>query len=124
MAASTGLENLPVELRGIASGVLQQGYAVGYLIAAVINLTLVPSVGPGWRSLFWCAAGISLFAAFVRALLPESAVFIRAKEIQLERGISTTNKTKVFVKETGRMLENHWKLCCYAVLLMTGPWLV
>lgn len=38
MASSTSLEVLPSELRGLASGVLQQGYAVGYLIAAVINL--------------------------------------------------------------------------------------
>jgi hypothetical protein len=34
LAAATALENLPVEVRGLASGVLQQGYAVGYLIAA------------------------------------------------------------------------------------------
>jgi hypothetical protein len=43
MAAATALENLPAELRGLASGVLQQGYAVGYLIAAVVNL-----VGENW----------------------------------------------------------------------------
>lgn len=38
MASATSLETLPVELRGLASGVLQQGYAVGYLIGAVVNL--------------------------------------------------------------------------------------
>jgi hypothetical protein len=38
MASATALENLPTELRGLASGILQQGYAVGYLIAAVVNL--------------------------------------------------------------------------------------
>jgi hypothetical protein len=32
VATSTSLENLPVGLRGIGSGVLQQGYAVGYLV--------------------------------------------------------------------------------------------
>lgn len=32
-ASATALENLPVELRGLASGIMQQGYAVGYLIA-------------------------------------------------------------------------------------------
>jgi SHS family lactate transporter-like MFS transporter len=32
LAASTALENLPVGVRGLASGVLQQGYAVGYLV--------------------------------------------------------------------------------------------
>lgn len=118
MAAATALENLPVEVRGLASGVVQQGYAFGYLIAAVINLTAVPK--HGWRSLFWCASGISLFAAFIRALLPESEVFLRAKEMERARGTNTAKKTKVFIHETKVMLKRHWILCIYAVLLMTG----
>ncbi|KAK7451730.1 hypothetical protein VKT23_012409 [Stygiomarasmius scandens] len=127
LAASTALENLPVEARGLASGVLQQGYAVGYLIAAVINLTLVPDKtealnGEGWRSLFWLASGISLVAAIIRALLPESEVFLRAKAEAKARGngASTGNKTRIFLHETGKMLRQHWLLCIYAVLLMTG----
>lgn len=122
LAASTALENLPVEARGFASGIVQQGYAVGYLIAAVINLYLVPSVSEhnSWRSLFWCAAGISAFAAVARVFLPESEYFLRAKREELARGNTTTNKTKVFLREMGAMLKTHWKLCIYAVLLMTG----
>ena len=120
MAASTALENLPVEARGIASGVLQQGYAVGYLIAAVINLYLVPSTSVGWRSLFYTASGISLFAAFIRALLPESQVFLRARAAEKANGTSTKGKTKIFLRETKEMLKAHWLRCIYAVLLMTG----
>jgi SHS family lactate transporter-like MFS transporter len=120
LAAATALENLPVEARGIASGFLQQGYAVGYLCAAVINLFLVPKVSAGWRALFWTASGISLFAAGIRALLPESEVFLRAKAVEVEKGHTTTQKTKVFLKETKEMLKKHWLLCIYAVLLMTG----
>ncbi|KAG6864480.1 hypothetical protein C0991_009229 [Blastosporella zonata] len=120
LAAATSLENLPVEMRGIASGVLQQGYAVGYLLAACINLTLVPDTPTTWRSLFWTAAGMSLFAAALRAVLPESEVFLRAKAIEKAKGTSTGHKTKVFIKETGEMLKRHWLLCIYAVLLMTG----
>jgi SHS family lactate transporter-like MFS transporter len=120
LAASTALENLPVEARGLASGFLQEGYAVGYLIAAVINLYLVPKVKPGWRALFWTAAGISLFAAVFRMLLPESEVFLKAKAADLENGHTTRHKTKIFLKETKAMLKRHWLLCIYAVLLMTG----
>ncbi|KAL1679869.1 major facilitator superfamily domain-containing protein [Schizophyllum commune] len=120
LAASTALENLPVEARGLGSGILQQGYAVGYLLAACINLGLVPDVPAGWRALFWTASGISFFAAAVRALLPESAVFLRAKEVERAKGKTTTNKTKVFMHETWEMLKTHWLLCIYAVLLMTG----
>ena len=120
LAASTALENLPVEVRGLASGILQQGYAVGYLFAAVINLYLVPSVSPGWRALFWTASGISLFAAGVRVLLPESEIFVRAKAAEVASGNTTRNKTRVFLHETKEMLKKHWLLCIYAVLLMTG----
>jgi SHS family lactate transporter-like MFS transporter len=122
LAAATALENLPFEARGLASGVLQQGYAVGYLIAAVIELYLVPHTS--WRALFWTAAGISTFAAFIRSLTPESAFFLNAREAERLRveagGRPRTNKSKVFLHETKEMLKAHWLLCIYAILLMTG----
>jgi SHS family lactate transporter-like MFS transporter len=124
LAASTALENLPVEARGIASGVLQQGYAVGYLIAACINLELVPVVAAGWRSLFWAAAGVSLFAGVLRALLPESEVFLRAKAAERAGGLDTATKSRVFFQESKEMLKTHWMLCIYGVLLMTGAFFV
>lgn len=120
LAASTSLENLPVEVRGLASGVLQQGYAVGYLLAAVINLTLVPETSASWRALFFTSAGLSAFSAGIRCLLPESAIFIRAKEHARASGFTTKEKTKIFLRETKEMLKKHWMLCIYAVLLMTG----
>ncbi|PPR05985.1 hypothetical protein CVT24_004622 [Panaeolus cyanescens] len=122
LAASTALENLPVEVRGIASGILQEGYAVGYLLAAVVNLFLVPEVPSTWRSLFFTCAGLSLFAAAVRAVLPESEVFLRAKQLEEEQGTrkSTKEKTRIFLHESKQMLKKHYLLCIYAVLLMTG----
>jgi MFS transporter, SHS family, lactate transporter len=120
LATSMALENLPTELRGLGSGILQQGYAVGYLIAAVINLFLVPETSSGWRSLFWCGSGISMFAAFLQMFVPESALFLRAKEIERARGTTTAHKTKVFMQEIRTMLKRHWLLCIYAILLMTG----
>lgn len=33
LAVATALENVPVETRGFLSGLLQEGYAVGYLLA-------------------------------------------------------------------------------------------
>jgi len=120
LASSTALENLPVEARGLASGVLQQGYAVGYLISAVLNLFLVPKTHYSWRVLFWCTAGISSFAATIRALIPESEVFLRAKAQDRALGDSTGKKTKVFIHQVGAMLRVHWRLCIYAILLMAG----
>lgn len=106
-----------MEVRGLASGVIQQGYAVGYLFAAVMNLYLVPEAS--WRALFWTASGISFFAACLRAVLPESEVFLLAKaEARLVN--LNESKSKVFLRETKAMLKKHWVRCIYAVLLMTG----
>lgn len=120
LAAATALENLPVETRGFISGIVQQGYAVGYLFAACVNLKLVPEVSVGWRSLFWTAAGMSAFAAFIRAITPESELFLRARQAERARGVTTTHRTRIFLHETKEMLKRHWLLCIYALLLMTG----
>ncbi|KAG9309857.1 carboxylic acid transporter protein [Chiua virens] len=120
LASSSALENLPVEVRGLASGILQEGYACGYLIAAVINITVVPRSPYGWRSLFWFGAGVSFLSACLCSLLPESEVFLRAKAVERARGATTTQKTKIFMHETKEMLKLHWKLCIYVVLLMSG----
>ncbi|KZP21406.1 hypothetical protein FIBSPDRAFT_891114 [Athelia psychrophila] len=47
LSAPSALENLPVELCGLASGVLHQGRAVGYLITAAVYLCLVPEQSRG-----------------------------------------------------------------------------
>ncbi|KAJ7303500.1 MFS general substrate transporter [Mycena albidolilacea] len=120
LAASTSLENLPVELRGFASGILQEGYAFGNLLAALISLKLVQEVAPGWRALFWTASGISVFGAFLRSLLPESEAFLKARRAAEAHGtVSEAQKTRVFIRETNAMLKKHWMLCIYAVLLLT-----
>ncbi|KAJ8115963.1 hypothetical protein OPT61_g2504 [Boeremia exigua] len=43
----------PEAARGIISGMLQQGYAFGYLLATVFARAFVNTVGHGWRPLFW-----------------------------------------------------------------------
>ena len=119
LASASALENLPVEARGLASGIMQQGYAVGYLIAAVVNLYLVRRTT--WRAQFRTSASISAFAAVLRSLLPESEVFLRAREDkQTEVEKPGQSKTRVFFHEVGQMLKNHWLLSIYAVLLMSG----
>jgi MFS transporter, SHS family, lactate transporter len=120
LASSTALENLPVEARGLGSGVLQQGYAIGYLISAILNLYVVPHTRHTWRTLFWTTACISAFAAIIRALIPESEVFLRAKEQERALGGSTGGKTKVFIHQVRMMLKKHWGRCVYAILLMAG----
>lgn len=119
-AAATGLENAPVHMRGFLSGVLQQGYAVGYLLAAVINLTVVQYSPYTWRSLYFIGAGFSLAAAIVRALLPESQQFILAREEAKASGVSGKAATKAFGHEIKQMLKTNWMRCIWAIMIMTG----
>jgi MFS transporter, SHS family, lactate transporter len=120
LASATALENLPVEARGLGSGVLQQGYSFGYLFAAILNIRLVPHSRHTWRTLFWASAGLSTFSAFIRALVPESEIFLRAKALEREKGSTTGKKTRRFIQQASAILKKHWLLCIYAVLLMTG----
>src|SRR4051795_4075364 len=54
LGASLAMEKIPTEKRGFYSGVIQQGYPVGYLIAAIAFFVFEPIAG--WRGLFVCAA--------------------------------------------------------------------
>src|SRR3978361_819198 len=69
----------PVNARVLMSGILQQGYSFGYVLAACANL----GVGGGvetWKTVFWIAAGLSIAVGIVRIFFPESKQFIAAKE--------------------------------------------
>ncbi|KAJ7584088.1 MFS general substrate transporter [Mycena floridula] len=108
------------EARGLASGIVQQGYPLGSLLATVINLALVPQTKVGWRALFWCASGCSFFVAGLRAVIPESQFFLIAKERDGQIRKSEWKRTCTFVKETRGMLRRHWILAIYAVIFSTG----
>ena len=106
-AAATALENVPVAARGLCSGILQQGYSAGYLLAAVINLGVVPKSRYTWRSLYFVGAGFSVAAAIVRAFVPESRQYILAREQSRASGHTTRQKTKRFMQEVVAMLKTN-----------------
>src|SRR6476469_6303538 len=70
LGASLAMEKIPVEKRGFFSGVLQQGYPVGYMLAAIAFFLIEPTFG--WRGLFIAAAVPALLALFIRMRVGES----------------------------------------------------
>jgi MFS family permease len=95
------------------SGILQQGYSFGYVIAACANLGVGGSV-KSWKIVFWIGAGLSIAVGFVRILFPESKQFLEAKKL------GKTNKAHgAFWQETKHMLKQEWRMCIYCVILMT-----
>jgi len=119
-AAATALENVPVAARGICSGILQQGYSFGYLLAAVIKLGVVPKSQYSWRALYFIGAGFSVLAAIVRACLPESQQFILARQEAKNNNLSSSAQSKAFGREIWMMLKTNWVRCIWAICIMTG----
>src|SRR5689334_19278186 len=77
VGASLAMEKVPPRLRGILSGLLQQGYAAGNLLAAVCFFSLFQTWG--WRPLFFIGGLPALLALFVRARVTESDVWRRTR---------------------------------------------
>lgn len=69
-AAATALEDCPEAARGIISGMLQQGYAFGYLLATAIARGLVKSEPNTWRPLYWFGACPPVLIIIFRLCLP------------------------------------------------------
>ena len=115
-AAATALEDCPEEARGLISGMLQQGYAFGYLLATVFARALVGTTGHAWRPLYWFGAAIPVLIIIFRLFLGETDAFMERKRIR-ESGDSVG---KTFVEEGKVALKKHWKLLIYMVLLMAG----
>jgi SHS family lactate transporter-like MFS transporter len=77
--ATLAMENWPARSRGIASGVLQGSWAIGYFGAAQVAGFVVPRYG--WRAVFVIAALPALLVLPIRAFVPESpALEKRSKE--------------------------------------------
>src|SRR6059058_1161268 len=105
LGASLAMESLPTPARGLFSGILQQGYAFGYLLAALVYWIVFPIFG--WRGLFVAGALPALLVIYIRAHVPESPVWER-------------NRAAAERFDLGRFAKEHWALLVYAALLMTA----
>lgn len=102
VGASLAMEKVPARWRGLLSGILQEGYAVGYLLAAFCYFFIFPRWG--WRPMFFIGGIPALLALFVRFRVKESAVW------QQTRHESWSS--------LGRGIASHWRLFVYLTLLM------
>jgi SHS family lactate transporter-like MFS transporter len=104
VGATLAMEKAPKGRRGMLSGLLQEGYAMGYLLAALCFYFVFPRWG--WRPMFFIGGLPALLALFVRYRVKESEVWER-----------TRHETW---GELGRGIGRNWKLFLYLVLLMAG----
>ena len=77
VGAALAFETLPAEGRGVFSGVLQEGYVVGYLLAALAYSTLFPFVG--WRGMFVIGALPAFLVIYIRSKVDESPAWLQGQ---------------------------------------------
>jgi MFS transporter, SHS family, lactate transporter len=111
LGASLAMEKVPPSRRGFVSGVLQQGYALGYLFAAVAFLAISNWTTWGWRGLFALSILPGLLSLFLRARVTESEAWQETRE-NVKR-----NKTTVRQVLSSPMVLRR---LVYLVLLMTA----
>ena len=102
LGASLALESVSPKYRGLLSGILQEGYAAGALLASLVYRFVYPHFG--WRPLFLIGGLPALLAIFIRSKVKESPAWHEHK----------TDWTSY-----GRALTANWKRFAFLVLMMT-----
>lgn len=77
VGAALAFETMPAEGRGFFSGLLQEGYVVGYLMAALVYGTLFPVVG--WRGMFVIGALPAFLVIYIRTKVQESPAWLQGR---------------------------------------------
>jgi len=103
VGASLAMESAPEKWRGILSGILQSGYSIGYLLAAVAARLILPAWG--WRAMFWIGALPAAVTFYVLTKVRESEAWKQHRESSFAA--------------IARAATGHWKIFSYLVLLMT-----
>lgn len=93
VGAALAFETLPAEGRGFFSGLLQEGYVVGSLLAAALYWLLFPHLHgtgmmTGWRVMFMIGSLPALLAFYLRFKVEESPVWLAAKQERKIKGTS------------------------------------
>lgn len=108
LGAALALETLPSESRGFFSGILQQGYACGFLIATLAVWLLLDHIG--WRGMFIIGVLPAFLVIFIRSNVPESPTWLASR--------NQPKQQKPFPIFSNFL--KHWRLYIYAIVLMTA----
>ena len=108
LGAALAMESLPAERRGLFSGILQEGYAVGYLLAAIVLAVLYVHIG--WRGMFMIGVLPALLIFYIRRNVPESPAWLAGQAQKIAAG-----PHPLF-----RAFKAQWPLFIYAIIFMAA----
>ena len=106
LGASLAFETIPAKARGLVSGILQEGYALGNLLAAIVFWTLYDYIG--WRGMFMVGVLPAFLVIYLRLQVDESPVWQ-----------ATRHSRENFFKSIWDSVKGRWGLFLYVILLMT-----
>jgi SHS family lactate transporter-like MFS transporter len=148
VGASLALESIPPKARGLISGLLQEGYAAGYLIASAVFFFLFDRIG--WRGMFVVGAAPALLGVFIQLFVRESPAFEARRATPSTRSVALMLGLGVVAlaiavgpATLGPMLKippltwiyaidaplalaglwffrSHWRMALYVIVLMTA----
>ena len=111
LGAALAMEKIPRERRGFFSGLLQEGYSFGYLMAAVAYLLVSQVFDLSWRWLFALSIIPALISLLIRTRVEESEVWRESRETM---SVTQTSFKDVFLQ--AKVLRRFG----YLILLMTA----
>lgn len=111
LGAALAMEKIPAARRGFFSGVLQGGYSMGYLFAALAALVVTDWLGLSWRWMFALSIFPAMISLIIRSRVQESEVWEAAQKRVKQ---SNTSVRQIFAN------PKVWKRFIYLVLLMTA----
>jgi SHS family lactate transporter-like MFS transporter len=113
VGSALAFETLPAEGRGFFSGILQEGYTTGYLLAALTFGTLFTRIG--WRGMFIVGALPAFLVIFVRAKVEESPAWVKGRAAKKADATAATTAAP----RLGRDIVTYIGGFLFLVVLMT-----
>ncbi|MBI5507100.1 MAG: MFS transporter [Deltaproteobacteria bacterium] len=80
IGAALALESLPAAGRGFFSGILQEGYVIGYLLASALFAFGFDALG--WRGMFVVGAAPALLVLYIRTTVDESPAWLAGQHAE------------------------------------------
>jgi SHS family lactate transporter-like MFS transporter len=104
VGASLAMESVPAKWRGTLSGLLQEGYSLGNLLAAIAFWTIFPHWG--WRPMFFIGGLPALLVLFIRTKVKESEAW------------KAEAAAKLSWRQYWRVVGANWRRFLYLVALV------
>jgi SHS family lactate transporter-like MFS transporter len=107
--AALAMETWPTRSRGLMSAVLQNSWAIGYLISALLYATIFDVIG--WRGMLWLGVLPALAVVWIRFYVKEPEIWVENQRLQKASAVAV--KTPLFEIFKRKMIWNTLTACLW-----------